>query len=227
MKMRFNDGFGYDASYEKVPARYHVAIAIPQGEQGVLVQRQKNNKFSLPTLSFNPEEISVTRRALHGLTNFGLRVEAKQLREFDVLWQPKFEGEALASVDVFYGFLVEGNHRLGTLSRGGELEVVTAVDVMRLPLSGLKLGDEPEFSAQARILFDALSVMAGPFYREPETLERIDQIGRELSEDGFLPICDGAYLGHYREKQNWYYYRLDPFAPDGRPVGPLDQLVGS
>jgi hypothetical protein len=129
--------------------------------------------------------------------------------------------------DVFYGFLVEGDHHIRALSTRGELEVVTAEDVTRLPLAGLKLGEEPKFDAQARILFDALSVMAGPFYKEPETLQRIDQIGRELSEDGFFPICDGAYLGHYREGQNWYYYRLDPFAPNGRPVGPLDQLVCS
>ncbi len=229
--MRSNDEYDYEPSYEHVPNCYHVVIAIPRGNGGVLIQRLENGQFSLPMVSFDPAEISLTRKALQFLTNFGLTVEAKDLSELTgYLWQPKFEGSRLVSVDVFCGLLVEGATQKVVLNPHRTLQEVTLADVKSLPLVGLKVSEEPESSevdARAQLLFDALSVAAGPFYQEPETWNRVDEIGHELSEDGFLPIFNGAYLGIYRESRYRYYYRLDPRQPERRHVGPLDQLVRS
>jgi hypothetical protein len=225
--MQSNDGFGWDKSFESVPRNYHVAIAIPREGKGVLVKRAQNGDFSLPTFAFEPDNISVTQKARKELINLGLRVDATSLREFDTLYQPSFDGEQLVSVDVFASFFVEGVNQRSVLDSTREFGVVTADNVTSFPIVGLKLSEEREFSAQARILFDALSVVGGPFYSESESMERIDQIGHELSEDGFFPVCNGVYLGIYREKKCWYYHRIDPFQPEGRHVGPLDSLVGS
>jgi hypothetical protein len=229
--MQVHEKFGYDSSYEDVPTHYHVVIAIPRGSKAVLVQRQENGEFSLPTASFDPEQVSVTTKARNVLTNFGLTIQAKDLRELaGDLWQPKFEGGRLVSVDVFFGLFVEGVNHMRVLNPRSDLLEMTVEGVKSLPLVGSTRSDSPEskeFDARAQLLFDALSVTAGPFFEEPETWKRIEEIGHKLSEDGFFPIFNGAYLGNYRNSSYRYYYRLDPRQPDGRYSGPLDQLVGS
>lgn len=150
------------------------------------------------------------------------------------LWLPVYRDGNLERVDCAQAFLVEVGSELPTPTEEAiNIATVSESSAAGFSLVGFKRDPDPEkclFGRTPVMIWDGLSVIRPPALRLDYASERQREdlhkrLGVVPSEDIYLPVDNGNYLSRTRQGVIELYYRLNPFQPDGRFHGTLEDLI--
>lgn len=236
---------GYQDRFNGVPTTYG-GFAIVQtpcgdGSKGVFI-KQRNGKGSSPFLFDLPgggrqgddQSLAATAsRELHeelGITSCA----DNSIAIGSPLWLPIVKEGQLVRVDCAQAFLVDaGSEDPVQTEEAINIATVNEESVFGFSVVGLRASEDPAtrlFGRTPIMLWDGISVVKPPFFRledpNPDERARLEErFGCCLSEDIFLPIDNGNYLARINKGAIEVHFRLNPFEPNKRFEGSLEDLA--
>jgi 8-oxo-dGTP pyrophosphatase MutT (NUDIX family) len=231
--------------YRRVPISYGGFAVVRQqngnGETGVII-KQRNGRGGSPFLFDLPggrkelfdDSLAITA-ARELAEEIGISSDpSKSVAIGGPLWLPIYRDGTLERVDCAQAFLVEaGNEVPVTTEEAINIATVTEESALGFSIVGLRRSADPSqqlFGRTPIMLWDGLSLCKAPFFRvgNPTLTERERfeaRIGMSISEDLVLPVDEGRYLARLNGGAIELYHRLNPFEPNGRFAGKLEDLA--